>query len=194
MVVGGPVGMPVNIAGADSVWLAPQRAAFAVARAAVRPYPAPPAVALGGPSRESSPMLCVRPAGLALLFAFAPAPVFADSLVAVSTTAMAITGDIQFDDFSIVFENGEELVFDELLGDSFNVDGARVGASVYSIKTPADPVLNNGNFLCGQGKVTYLASWGDAADDALTIIAVFDTQDVPGSDAEMCASYTYAYE
>lgn len=139
-------------------------------------------------------MTCVRPACLALLLAFAPVPAFADRLVAISSTAMAITGNIQFDDFSIVFENGEELVFDELLGDSFIVDGAEVGASVYSIKTPADPVLNNGNRLCGQGKITYLASWGDAADDTLTIIAVFDTQDVPGSNADMCASYTYAYE
>lgn len=139
-------------------------------------------------------MTRIRSAGLALLLAFAPAPAFADSLVALSGTAMAVTGDVQFDDFSIVFENGEELVFDELLGDRFVVDGVEVGASVYSIETPADPVLENGNHLCGQGNVTYLASWGDAADDALTVIAVFDTQDVPGSSDDMCASYTYAYE
>ena len=27
--------------------------------------------------------------------------------------------------------------------------------------------------------------------DDLTIVAMFDTQDVPGSDEEMCASFTY---
>ena len=137
-----------------------------------------------------------RLAGLALLLAAAPvpSPAWADSYAAVSTTSMSITGDIEFDDFEIVFENGEKLVFDELVGDTFVVDGTEVGASVYSVKTPADPELNNGNRLCGQGKVTYVASWGDPSDDSLTIIAVFDTQDVPESDADMCASYTYQYQ
>ncbi|MCY0094379.1 hypothetical protein [Hoeflea ulvae] len=143
-------------------------------------------------------MTFVRPAGLALLLAAASAcavlPAFADSLAAVSSTAMAITGDIEFDDFEIVFENGETLVFDELVADTFIVDGEEVGASVYSVQTPADPLLNNDNLLCGQGDVTYVAAWGDASDDSLTIVAVFDTQDVPGSNADMCASYTYEYK
>lgn len=142
-------------------------------------------------------MSSVRLAGLALLLAAAPvcvaSPAFADSLVAVSNTAMSITGDIEFDDFEIMFENGKKLEFDELVGDTFVVNGEEIGASVYRVKTPADPKLNNGNRLCGQGKVTYVAAWGDPSDDSLTIVAVFDTQDVPGSDADMCASYTYEY-
>jgi len=141
-------------------------------------------------------MFRLRHAGLALPLAAAflmIVPASADSLVAVSSTAMAITGDIDFDDFGIEFENGEELVFDELVSDNFIVDGNLVGASVYSVETPADPELNNGNRLCGQGDVTYVAAWGDPSDANLTIIAVFDTQDVPGSDADMCASYTYEY-
>ena len=113
----------------------------------------------------------------------------ADSYAAVSNTAMSITGDIEFDDFSIVFANGEELVFSELVADNFVVDGKRVPASVYSIEEPADPILENGNRLCGAGDVTYLANW--AGSDNLSIIAVFTTQDAPASDAEMCASYTY---
>jgi len=142
-------------------------------------------------------MICLRATGLALVLAAAPvlAPsAFADSLAAVSSTAMAITGDIEFDDFSIVFENGEALEFDELVADNFNVEGSQVGASVYSVTTPADPELNNGNRLCGQGEVTYVAAWGDPSDAELTIVAVFDTQDAPSSDAEMCASYTYVYK
>jgi len=143
-------------------------------------------------------MTSVRPAGLALLLAAASvcaaSPAFADSLAAISSTAMAITGDIEFDDFSITFENGESLEFDELVGDSFMVGDEEVAASVYSVTTPADPLLNNDNQLCGRGDVTYVASWGAASDDSLTIVAVFDTQDVPDSDADMCASYTYAYK
>ena len=143
-------------------------------------------------------MMCLRAAGFALVLAAAPlvavSPSLADSLEAVSNTAMSITGDIELDDFAIVFENGEQLEFDELVGDSFNVDGSDVGASVYSIKMPADPELNNGNQLCGQGDVTYVAVWGDPSDDTLTVVGVFDTQDVPGSNADICALYTYQYK
>ncbi|WP_245307771.1 hypothetical protein [Hoeflea sp. IMCC20628] len=143
-------------------------------------------------------MMFARPFGIALVLAAASvcagSPAFADSLAAISSTAMAITGDIELDDFEIVFENGETLEFDELVADTFMVDGEEVGASVYSVKTPADPVLNNDNLLCGQGDVTYVAAWGDASDDSLTIVAVFDTQDVPDSNADMCASYTYEYK
>jgi hypothetical protein len=123
----------------------------------------------------------------------AAAPASADELAAVSNTAMAITGDISFDDFEIVFENGEKLAFDELVGGMFVVDGEAVNASVYSISEPADPVLLNGNRLCGSGDVTYVAAWGDE-DPALTIVAAFTTQDVPQSSADMCASYTYEYK
>eukprot|EP01035_Chromulina_nebulosa_P063023 gene63023-86202_t len=58
---------------------------------------------------------------LALLIVSKPA--LADELVALSTTATAITGDISFDDFEIVFENGERLTFDALVGDRFIVGG-----------------------------------------------------------------------
>jgi hypothetical protein len=125
----------------------------------------------------------------AVALALSSTTVQADSYAAISNTAMSITGDIEFDDFSIVFANGEELAFAELVGDSFVVDGRRVPASVFSIETPADPVLENGNRLCGMGDVTYLASW--AGMDDLTVVAVFTTQDVPTSSDEMCASYTY---
>lgn len=115
------------------------------------------------------------------------APALADTYAAISNTAMAITGDIEFDDFGITFENGKQIVFDELIGDSFVVGGETVNASVYSVAEPSDPVLNNGNRLCG-APVTYVASWGDASS---TTVAVFSTESAPESDAEMCASYTY---
>lgn len=114
-------------------------------------------------------------------------PALADTYAAISNTAMAITGDIEFDDFGITFENGKQIVFAELIGDSFVVSGEPVNASVYSVAEPSDPVLNNGNRLCG-APVTYVASWGD---DSSTTVAVFSTENAPESDAEMCASYSY---
>ena len=114
-------------------------------------------------------------------------PALADTYAAISNTAMAITGDIEFDEFGITFENGKQIVFAELIGDSFVVGGETVNASVYSVAEPSDPVLNNGNRLCG-APVTYVASWGD---DSSTTVAVFSTENAPESDAEMCASYSY---
>ena len=135
------------------------------------------------------PVLIAASVGFALLVG-ATSIVLADTLLATSTTAMAITGDVEMDDFSMVFADGTRLDFDELVGDSFVVDGETVNASVYSVAAPMDPVLLNGNRLCGSGPVTYVASWGADSDVA---VAVFDTQDIPGSDADMCALYYYTY-
>ena len=135
------------------------------------------------------PVLIAGCVGFALLVG-ATSIVLAETLLATSTTAMAITGDVEMDDFSMVFADGTRLDFDELVGDSFVVDGETVNASVYSVAAPMDPVLLNGNRLCGSGPVTYVASWGSDSDVA---VAVFDTQDIPGSHADMCALYYYTY-
>lgn len=113
----------------------------------------------------------------------------ADDYVAVSTTAMSITGDISFDDSAITFANGATLGFSNLVADHFEVDGQDLPASVYRIAEPADPELENGNRLCGNGDVTYLANWANG--DTGSIIAVFTGEDEPTSSAEMCASYSY---
>jgi hypothetical protein len=133
-------------------------------------------------------MSMIRTHRLALALSLCIAtPALADTYAAISNTAMAITGDIEFDDFGITFENGKQIVFAELIGDSFVVSDETVNASVYSVAEPSDPVLNNGNRLCG-APVTYVASWGD---DSSTTVAVFSTENAPESDAEMCASYSY---
>lgn len=121
--------------------------------------------------------------------AVAPALAQGDRYRAFSTTAESITGDIVLDDFSITFANGEALEFSALVADHFTVDGEQVNASVYSVADPADPVLENGNRLCGAGDVSYVANW--AAGEGLTIVAVFTGDAPPESSDEMCASYTY---
>lgn len=121
--------------------------------------------------------------------AVAPALAQGDRYRAFSTTAESITGDIVLDDFSITFANGEGLEFSALVADHFTVDGEQVNASVYSVADPADPVLENGNRLCGAGDVSYVANW--AAGEGLTIVAVFTGDAPPESSDEMCASYTY---
>lgn len=126
----------------------------------------------------------------ALSLCLVATPALADDLIALSTTATAITGDISFDDYEIIFANGKKLVFEDLIADTFIVGGKEVPASVYSVKGTANPKLLNGNRLCGENPVTYLASW---LDDDVTMIAVFETQDAPESDEDMRALYTYVY-
>ncbi|RWX78645.1 hypothetical protein EPK99_08590 [Neorhizobium lilium] len=113
----------------------------------------------------------------------------ADHYTAVSNTAMSVTGDIWLDDFSITFENDESLNFSALVADHFQVGGRNVPASVYRVKNPADPELQNGNQLCGNGDVTYVANW--ALSDGMSAIAVFTGKRAPKGDDEMCALYTY---
>ena len=113
----------------------------------------------------------------------------ADHYTAMSNTAMSITGDVWLDDFSIKFENGETLEFSDLVADHFNANGRLVPASVYRVKEPADPELQNGNQLCGSGDVTFVASWADGSET--TAIAGFTGKQAPRSRSEMCALYTY---
>ena len=128
---------------------------------------------------------------LAITFATTPALAQeeSDHYAAVSNTAMSITGDIWLDDTGITFENDEYLEFSDLVADKFRVDGKQVPGSVYRIAEPADPVLLNGNRLCGAGKVTYLANW--ASSKGMSVVAVFTGKTAPKSNSEMCASYTY---
>ena len=131
------------------------------------------------------------PTLLTIAFGLGAATVaLADDYSAYSNTAASITGDISMDDFSISFANGKSLEFSELVSDHFNVGGRRVPASVYQVKHPADPELENGNRLCGSGKVRYVATW--AAGQGLTTVAVFAGTSEPESDEDMCASYTYS--
>ncbi len=113
----------------------------------------------------------------------------ADHYTAMSNTAMSVTGDVWMDDFSIKFENGETLEFSNLVADHFNVDGRSVPGSVYRVKEPADPELQNGNQLCGSGDVTFVATWADG--EGTTAIAVFTTERAPKNSGQMCAQYSY---
>ena len=127
-------------------------------------------------------------AALALCVVLA-SPAFAETYAAVSNTAMSITGDIELDETGITFENGEQVTFGGKVADRLTVDGEEVEASVFSLAKPADPVLLNGNRLCGD-PVTFAAAW-ETRDGSGTVLAVFSTPEAPKSNETMCASYTY---
>ena len=121
--------------------------------------------------------------------------------VAASNTASSITGDVRFSSGRIRFANGASL---ELASVSplprFRANGETVAAMAYRVVTPADPLLLNGNRLCGgpdkPQKVTFIVVWGPRklpGDAAPRSFAAFSgAQPTAGTgDAGACGTFNY---
>lgn len=127
-------------------------------------------------------------------FATAPAASPRDSWTAASTTATAITGDIQISAKGIRFENGTTL---ELT--STDQPG------VLRLVKRENPVLKNNNLLCGQQPPTFVVYGRDERTESLDsssnlYLKVYNGSQIPpGSDAigmdhkgsGFCALYNY---
>lgn len=85
-----------------------------------------------------------------------------------SDTAKTVTGDIAIGTDRIVFANGESIKL-------VPVEGRR---GVFKVDPPANPVLMNGNHLCGEQDVTYVVLALGSNDDAL-FMKVFEGTDAP---------------
>jgi hypothetical protein len=84
----------------------------------------------------------------------------------VGTTAMGTTGDVTFSPDRIAFGNGKALPL-AAAGTvrDFEVHGKKVNATLYRVTAPDDPLLLNGNRLCGgrpPQPVTFIAVWKPA--------------------------------
>jgi hypothetical protein len=81
---------------------------------------------------------------------------------AVSTTAMAITGDVTLSPDRITFANGKFLALAPAgTAPGFDWSGKKT-ATLYRVTAPADPVLLQGARLCGghgPQPVTFIAVW-----------------------------------
>ena len=113
------------------------------------------------------------------------------SWIAVSKTAMAITGDIVLDEYSLTFANGESLDLEPYEADrvgDWAGSGEEVAGYVYKIDPSADPELLNGNRLCGT-PVTYVVVWSPGEGE-LTLNA-YSGKAAPTGTERLCASYSY---
>jgi hypothetical protein len=156
--------------------------------------------------RASSPLrISLLAASSALLLACAPSSqqrqtstAASQSWAPLSTTATAITGQIELADQRLTFANGAYLPLALLEHD------AQSGLSLYQVTSPDNPVLLNGNLLCGQKPVDYLTvQVTDAAagqsDMQLTAyyypqqlrLSQLPLQDQDDPYRSMCALYTY---
>jgi hypothetical protein len=112
------------------------------------------------------------------------------SWIAVSNTAMAITGDIVLDDYSIKFANGRSLDIEpydtEVVADWTGFGGTP--GNIFKVNPPTDPKLLNGNTLCGD-KVTYVVT--TLPHDGELTLNVYSSKQPPKSVDGVCASYSY---
>lgn len=126
----------------------------------------------------------------------------AEKWAATSTTAMSITGNVTFTPAKIQFQNGQSLALTAAGRVSdFTAEGEKVAATVYRVTNPADPVLKNGNHLCGSTghsqPVTFIVTWNPEAfpgDKPPRSMAAFSGKDAPRSDEGTCGIYNYELE
>jgi hypothetical protein len=136
----------------------------------------------------------MRAAHLApLLAVLAVSPLRADPVTwaATSKTAMAITGDIVVDDYSLTFANGKSLAIEPYeagrVGDCSG-SGKNLAGDVFTDDSSANPKLLNGNKLCAT-PVTYVVIWSPG-DGELGVNVYSDAKAPTGTDG-LCASYFY---
>lgn len=111
--------------------------------------------------------------------------------IAASTTATAVTGDTTLRDGVLIFGNSKRL--------KLIPAGARDGrwtplpetrrGTIYELVPPADPVLLNGNTLCGR-QVTYIVL-SQRAEHGLGLTAFTGKAAPQGFGADACAVYFY---
>jgi hypothetical protein len=116
---------------------------------------------------------------------------------AMSRTATGITGDITVTPQRITFQNGASIEIQAVDQDLDN------GLTLYQVLSKTNPVLLNGNQLCGQAPVDYLTlqqlGADRAADLSMTLYYYPDSlrlKDLPLRDQSdqtrtMCAIYNY---
>lgn len=118
--------------------------------------------------------------------------------LALSTTAVAITGDISLSDRELKFSNDESIPLDLLEHDP------QTGRTLFELTGRVNPVLLNGNLLCGQKPVDYLVvqvteGMSGQSDMQMTAyyypghlhLAQLPLKDQNDPERMMCALYTY---
>jgi hypothetical protein len=125
----------------------------------------------------------------------------AQQWIAVSNTAMSITGDVHFSPSRLTFENGQSIGIEYITTWATTPTerkqyGNATSYRLYRVTTSADPVLLKGNKLCGAHPTYFTVAYrAEAAPPGTTILAAFFTGSKPPAQWEMsstlCAAYTY---
>jgi hypothetical protein len=142
-----------------------------------------------------SPLTRLRTAVLAAAvlvadsFGQSAAAITPEHWTATSRTAMAITGDVRFTPARIVFQNGRAIRIAPIP----RPRGFPAAATqLYRVAPPSDPVLLNGNRLCGARRVTYVLVSRARSPAGDVELSVYDGARPPANEGEgLCATYFY---
>jgi hypothetical protein len=117
---------------------------------------------------------------------------------AVSTTAMAITGNVRFSPDRITFQNGKFLAFAPAGAITVTEGRENRPATLYRVTKPDDPILLQGTRLCGgrtPEPVNFIAVWrpqpfgGDV--DPRDLIVYSGSASPANGGGHSCATYSY---
>jgi hypothetical protein len=116
--------------------------------------------------------------------------------MAISNTAMSITGDVQFSSSSIIFVDHSELKL-TFAGNANGLtwfDSMRSqSARLYKIAGRKNPRLLNGNYLCGIHTTPSFLSVVEQGDDVY--LTVFSGDGLPSAkdyESRICAGFSYS--
>lgn len=116
---------------------------------------------------------------------------------ATSDTAVSITGNITLSSNEMVLAGRKVLHIGKVQNLPID-DGAGFKglATLYRVSPPADPVLLNGNRICGTGAVTFIIIWHSApvaaGDGPGRAFAAFTGQAAPDGLRGACGTFYYS--
>jgi hypothetical protein len=116
-----------------------------------------------------------------------------------SETAMAITGPVILSTKRMVFETGKFLdleVHDPKSSGNWGASQEVPVAQVFRVSGEAGP-LRQGNTLCGDQPVTYMAAWSEESSGFTYLgVAMFTGMEPPEgvADQAMCAAYFFSMD
>ncbi|MGC2409122.1 MAG: hypothetical protein WA441_03740 [Methyloceanibacter sp.] len=116
------------------------------------------------------------------------------SWIAMSKTAMSITGDIVLDDYSLAFKNGKSLdlePYEMAREGDWSGSGEEISGDVFKIDPPSNPKLLHGNTLCG-APATYVVLWTPGEGELTLNVYSGDGAPTGTPDVDaLCATYSY---
>ncbi len=125
----------------------------------------------------------------------APAkPVGEERWVALSKTALSITGDIRLSPTRLKTARAAYPLAVAADIRAFGADDRPVAARVLRVTRPSNPVLLNTNRLCGRGLVRWVVVWRQPDDRTMLVMAAFSDRGMPKSIRApgFCGTYHYS--
>lgn len=113
--------------------------------------------------------------------------------LATSTASIAITGDISLKGDTLTFGNGANLVLTKVAerNGRWSPVGGTLPGTIFKLSPPSDPVLLNGNTLCGMREPVSYIVLSEPFEGGLTL-SVFTGKNTPqGFGNHTCAAYFY---